>query len=111
MTVYFPAVSPDNDIANFRFLFVWAFCSPTSLSFSVPKLALNGKGAFSTSQVRGSHVGTHLPTSGIWQHTQRYLKKGASNPKIIHHLDFDAATREHAQQLPDDKVLSRKEPP
>lgn len=54
-------------------------------------------------EVRGSHVGTHLPSSGIWHHTQRYLKKGASNPKIVHHLDFDAPTREHAQQLSDDK--------
>ncbi|OIT20979.1 nuclear pore complex protein nup107 [Nicotiana attenuata] len=54
-------------------------------------------------QVRGSHVGTYLPSSGIWHHTQRFLKKGVSNPKTINHLDFDAPTREHAQQLPDDK--------
>ncbi|PON93456.1 Nuclear pore protein [Trema orientale] len=54
-------------------------------------------------KVRGSHVGTYLPTSGIWHHTQRYLKKGASNASTIHHLDFDAPTREHAHQLPDDK--------
>ncbi|KAL3528565.1 hypothetical protein ACH5RR_007887 [Cinchona calisaya] len=54
-------------------------------------------------KVRGSHVGTYLPKSGIWHHTQRFLKKGASNPKTVHHLDFDAPTREHAQQLPDDK--------
>ncbi|KAJ8539332.1 hypothetical protein K7X08_013584 [Anisodus acutangulus] len=54
-------------------------------------------------KVRGSHVGTYLPSSGIWHHTQRFLKKGASNPKTINHLDFDAPTREHAQQLPDDK--------
>ncbi|XP_051152717.1 nuclear pore complex protein NUP107 [Andrographis paniculata] len=55
------------------------------------------------SKVRGSHVGTYLPSSGIWQHTQRYLKRGASNQKTVHHLDFDAPTREHCQQLPDDK--------
>ncbi|MCD7455898.1 hypothetical protein HAX54_030051 [Datura stramonium] len=54
-------------------------------------------------KVRGSHVGTYLPSSGIWHHTQRFLKKGVSNPKTINHLDFDAPTREHAQQLPDDK--------
>ncbi|KAL8537837.1 hypothetical protein ACS0TY_012827 [Phlomoides rotata] len=54
-------------------------------------------------KVNGSHVGTHLPSSGVWQHTQRYLKRGASNPKTIKHLDFDAPTREHTQQLPDDK--------
>ncbi|PON43586.1 Nuclear pore protein [Parasponia andersonii] len=54
-------------------------------------------------KVRGSHVGTYLPTSGIWHHTQRCLKKGASNASTIHHLDFDAPTREHAHQLPDDK--------
>lgn len=58
--------------------------------------------------MRGSHVGTYLPSSGIWHHTQRFLKKGASNPKTINHLDFDAPTREHAQQLPDDKVFSCK---
>jgi len=56
-------------------------------------------------QVRGSHVGTYLPSSGVWHHTQRYLKKGASNTNTVHHLDFDAPTREHAHQLPDDKVL------
>ena len=55
-------------------------------------------------QVQGSHVGTYLPKSGIWHHTQRFLKKGASNLKTVHHLDFDAPTREHAQLLPDDKV-------
>ncbi|KAL8118826.1 nuclear pore complex protein NUP107 [Apium graveolens] len=54
-------------------------------------------------EIRGSHVGTHLPSTGIWHHTQRLLKKGTSNPKIIHHLDFDAPTREHAQPLPDDR--------
>ncbi|KAF3451998.1 hypothetical protein FNV43_RR08094 [Rhamnella rubrinervis] len=55
------------------------------------------------SKVRGSHVGTYLPSSGIWHHTQRYLKKGASNTNTVHHLDFDAPTREHAHLLPDDK--------
>lgn len=50
-------------------------------------------------------MGTYLPSSGVWHHTQRHLKRGASNPKTIHHLDFDAPTREHTQQLPDDKVL------
>nr|XP_027125162.1 nuclear pore complex protein NUP107 [Coffea arabica]XP_027125163.1 nuclear pore complex protein NUP107 [Coffea arabica] len=54
-------------------------------------------------KVQGSHVGTYLPKSGIWHHTQRFLKKGASNLKTVHHLDFDAPTREHAQLLPDDK--------
>ncbi|KAL5805261.1 hypothetical protein ACOSQ3_032061 [Xanthoceras sorbifolium] len=55
------------------------------------------------SKVTGSHVGTYLPNSGIWHHTQRFLKKGASDTKIVHHLDFDAPTREHAHQLLDDK--------
>ncbi|GJZ04016.1 nuclear pore complex protein NUP107 [Tanacetum coccineum] len=54
-------------------------------------------------KVRGSHVGTHLPTSGVWNHTQRFLKKGSMNEKIVQHLDFDASTRELAQPLPDDK--------
>lgn len=54
-------------------------------------------------KVRGSHVGTYLPSSGVWHQTQRHLKRGASNLKTIHHLDFDAPTREHAQQLLDDK--------
>ncbi|RVX17140.1 Nuclear pore complex protein NUP107 [Vitis vinifera] len=56
-------------------------------------------------KVRGSHVGTYLPSSGIWHHTQRFLKKGVSNSNTVHHLDFDAPTREHAPLLPDDKVL------
>ncbi|CAK7356484.1 unnamed protein product [Dovyalis caffra] len=55
-------------------------------------------------EVRGSHVGTYLPNSGIWHQTQRFLKRGASNTNTVHHLDFDAPTREHAHQLPDDKV-------
>ncbi|XP_028104300.1 nuclear pore complex protein NUP107-like, partial [Camellia sinensis] len=54
-------------------------------------------------QVRGSHVGTYLPSSGVWRHIQRALKKGVSKPKTVHHLDFDAPTCEHAEQLPDDK--------
>ncbi|KAI7735809.1 hypothetical protein M8C21_000571 [Ambrosia artemisiifolia] len=54
-------------------------------------------------KIRGSHVGTHLPTSGVWNHTQRFLKKGSISEKIVQHLDFDAPTREHAQPLPDDK--------
>lgn len=55
-------------------------------------------------QIRGSHVGTYLPSSGVWHNTLRSLKKGTSNSNAIHHLDFDAPTREHAHQLPDDKV-------
>ncbi|KAL8230247.1 hypothetical protein R6Q57_000025 [Mikania cordata] len=55
------------------------------------------------SKIRGSHVGTHLPTSGVWNHTQRFLKKGSTNEKIVQHLDFDAPTRENAQPLLDDK--------
>ncbi|CAK9179847.1 unnamed protein product [Ilex paraguariensis] len=54
-------------------------------------------------KVRGSYIGTYLPSTGVWNHTQRLLKKGASNSKTVHHLDFDAPTREHAQQLSDDK--------
>ncbi|KAJ0008276.1 hypothetical protein Pint_29232 [Pistacia integerrima] len=56
------------------------------------------------SKVRGSHVGTYLPNSGIWRHTQRFPKKGASSSNTVHHLDFDAPAREHTHQLPDDKV-------
>ncbi|KAL7204948.1 hypothetical protein ACSBR2_017966 [Camellia fascicularis] len=48
-------------------------------------------------EVRRSHVGTYLPSSRVWRHTQRALKKGVSKPKAIHHLDFDAPTREHAE--------------
>ncbi|XP_038898414.1 nuclear pore complex protein NUP107 [Benincasa hispida] len=55
------------------------------------------------SKIRGSHVGTYLPSSGVWHNTQRSLKKGTSNTNAIHHLDFDAPTREHAHQLPDDR--------
>ncbi|KAL6144439.1 hypothetical protein ACLB2K_055132 [Fragaria x ananassa] len=54
-------------------------------------------------KVRGSHVGACLPSSGIWFHTQRYLKKRTSSANTVQHLDFDAPTREHAHLLPDDK--------
>ncbi|GKV47671.1 hypothetical protein SLEP1_g54549 [Rubroshorea leprosula] len=55
------------------------------------------------SKVRGSHVGTYLPNSGVWYHTQRFLRKGVSAANTVHHLDFDAPTREHAHLLPDGK--------
>ncbi|KAK1288211.1 hypothetical protein QJS10_CPB19g01945 [Acorus calamus] len=54
-------------------------------------------------KVRGSHVGSYLPSSGVWHHTQRFLKKRNDDPAIVQHLDFDAPTREVAQLLPDDK--------
>lgn len=56
-------------------------------------------------QVRGSHVGSYLPSFGVWHHTQRFLKMKKDDPAIVQHMDFDAPTREAAQQLPDDKVL------
>lgn len=54
-------------------------------------------------KVRGSHVGSYLPSCGVWHHTQRYLKKGNLDMNVVHHLDFDAPTRENANLLPDDK--------
>lgn len=54
-------------------------------------------------KVRGSHVGSYLPSFGVWHHTQRFLKKKNDDPAIVQHMDFDAPTREVAQQLPDDK--------
>ncbi|XP_068662789.1 nuclear pore complex protein NUP107 [Aristolochia californica] len=53
-------------------------------------------------KVREFHVGSYLPTSGIWHHTQRFLKKGKTDASVVQHLDFDAPTREVAQKLPDD---------
>lgn len=55
-------------------------------------------------KVRGSHVGSYLPSSGVWHRTQRYLKrKNNDDSTIVKHVDFDAPTREGAQLLPDDK--------
>ncbi|KAG1326352.1 nuclear pore complex protein NUP107 [Cocos nucifera] len=54
-------------------------------------------------KVRGSHVGSHLPSFGVWHHTQRFLKKKNDDPAIIRHMDFDAPTREAARPLSDDK--------
>ncbi|XP_043705825.1 nuclear pore complex protein NUP107 [Telopea speciosissima] len=54
-------------------------------------------------KVRGCYVGSYLPSSGVWHNTQRFLKKGISDPNVVQHLDFDAPTREMAQQVPDDK--------
>lgn len=64
---------------------------------------LASKGLDLDNKVRGSQIGTYLPSSGVWHHTQRFLRKGAPNSTTVHHLDFDAPTREHAQQLYDDK--------
>ncbi|KAJ8441144.1 hypothetical protein Cgig2_006973 [Carnegiea gigantea] len=55
------------------------------------------------SKVHGSHVGTYLPSSGIWHNTLRQLKKNDKNLKTVKHLDFDAPTRENALPLPDDR--------
>ncbi|OAY70656.1 Nuclear pore complex protein NUP107, partial [Ananas comosus] len=57
----------------------------------------------SEKKVRGTHVGSYLPSSGVWHRTQRFLKKKIDDPAIVHHLDFDAPTREAAQLLSDDK--------
>ncbi|KAL6010563.1 hypothetical protein ACLOJK_000997 [Asimina triloba] len=54
-------------------------------------------------KVRGCHVGSYLPSSGVWRHTQRLLKKGKTDTATVQHLDFDAPTREAAELLPDDK--------
>lgn len=54
-------------------------------------------------KVRGSHVGSYLPSFGVWHHTQRFLKKKNDDPAIIRHMDFDAPTREAARPLSDDK--------
>ncbi|KAI3933887.1 hypothetical protein MKX01_028213, partial [Papaver californicum] len=54
-------------------------------------------------KVKGCHVGTHLPSSGVWHQTQRCLKKGIADASTIQHLDFDAPTREMAHLMPDDK--------
>lgn len=54
-------------------------------------------------KVKGFYVGSYLPSSGIWHHTQRLLKKGHATSATVHQLDFDAPTRERAQQHPEDK--------
>nr|CAB3490441.1 unnamed protein product [Digitaria exilis] len=54
-------------------------------------------------KVRGSHVGSYLPSSGVWHRTQMYLKRKNNDSTIVKHVDFDAPTREGAQLLPDDK--------
>ncbi|CAO2149935.1 unnamed protein product [Urochloa humidicola] len=54
-------------------------------------------------KVRGSHVGSYLPSSGVWHRTQRYLKRNNNDSTIVKHVDFDAPTREGAQLHPDDK--------
>ncbi|PIA42962.1 hypothetical protein AQUCO_02000426v1 [Aquilegia coerulea] len=54
-------------------------------------------------KVRGCYVGSYLPSSGVWHNTQRLLKRGHAAAATVQHLDFDAPTRELAQQHPDDK--------
>ncbi|XP_073009104.1 nuclear pore complex protein NUP107 [Typha latifolia] len=54
-------------------------------------------------KVRGSHVGSYLPSFGVWHHTQRFLKKKNDDSTVVQHLDFDAPTREAARILSDDK--------
>jgi nuclear pore complex protein Nup107 len=49
--------------------------------------------------VRGSHVGSYLPSSGVWHRTQRYLKRKNNDTTIVKHVDFDAPTREGAQLI------------
>ncbi|XP_078148291.1 nuclear pore complex protein isoform X3 [Carex rostrata] len=54
-------------------------------------------------KVRGSHVGSYLPSSGVWHHTQRFLRRGNYDPAVVQHVDFDAPTREEAKLISDDK--------
>ena len=54
--------------------------------------------------MKGSHVGSYLPSSGVWHHTQRYLNRKNNDPAIVEHLDFDAPTREAGQLHLDDRV-------
>lgn len=56
-------------------------------------------------KVRGSHIGSYLPNSGIWHNTQRHLRRGVRHQDTVSHLDFDAPTREKALPLPDDRKL------
>ncbi|KAF3335878.1 nuclear pore complex protein NUP107 [Carex littledalei] len=55
--------------------------------------------------VRGSHVGSYLPSSGVWHHTQRFLRRKNYDPAIVQHVDFDAPTREEAKLISDDKAI------
>lgn len=52
---------------------------------------------------KGCYVGSYLPNSGVWHHTQRFLKRNINDPSVVNHMDFDAPTREVAQLLSDDK--------
>ncbi|KAI3833530.1 hypothetical protein MKW98_024529 [Papaver atlanticum] len=54
-------------------------------------------------KVKECHVGTYLPSSGVWHQTQWCPKKGLAGGSTIQHLDFDPPTCEMAQLLPDDK--------
>ncbi|KAF3792303.1 Nuclear pore complex protein [Nymphaea thermarum] len=54
-------------------------------------------------KIRGWHVGSYLHNSGLWQRTQRFLKKGVCDSTLVQHLDFDAPTREDAFLLSEDK--------
>ncbi|KAG0461712.1 hypothetical protein HPP92_022009 [Vanilla planifolia] len=54
-------------------------------------------------KLKGCHVGSYLPSSGVWHHTQRHLKRKATGSPIIQHMDFDAPTREEAKLHSDDR--------
>ncbi|XP_078444355.1 nuclear pore complex protein isoform X2 [Wolffia australiana] len=54
-------------------------------------------------KVKGSHVGSYLPSSGVWHHTQQYLRRKNHGQTIVQHLDFDAPTREAGQLHLDDR--------
>ncbi|PKA59339.1 hypothetical protein AXF42_Ash001433 [Apostasia shenzhenica] len=53
---------------------------------------------------KGCYVGSYIPSSGVWHHTQRSLKRKINDSSIVHHMDFDAPTREVAQLVSDDKL-------
>ncbi|GLJ31305.1 hypothetical protein SUGI_0628000 [Cryptomeria japonica] len=54
-------------------------------------------------KVKGWYAGSYLHTSGVWHQTQRLLRKKAGNATIVHHVDFDATTREQTKLHPEDQ--------
>lgn len=54
-------------------------------------------------KVKGWYTGSYLHKSGVWHQTQRLLRKRSGSSMLVHHLDFDAPTREQARIHPEDQ--------
>lgn len=54
---------------------------------------------------KGWYAGSYMQKLGVWHQTQRAIRKHAGHATLVHNVDPDAPTREHARLHPEDQKL------